>query len=138
MALDRLNARDLSRREVDEPCGLAVMDVSFISILKILPALPALLGPQADVVTLVKPQFEVGRSQVGRGGIVSDPALHRDVLSRVARAARDELGYAVLGACASPIAGAEGNREFFLHLRHAGRGLAAAALEAALRKAAQP
>ena len=138
VALEKLNARALSQREVPEPCGLAVMDVSFISVLKILPALPALLAPDADLVTLVKPQFEVGRSQVGRGGIVSDPALQLEALSRVARSARDELGYAVLGACASPITGAQGNREFFLHLRHGRPGLDLPGLDAALRRAVAP
>jgi 23S rRNA (cytidine1920-2'-O)/16S rRNA (cytidine1409-2'-O)-methyltransferase len=135
---ERVNARRLSERDVPEPCGLAVMDVSFISALKILPALRAVLAPLADVLVLVKPQFELGRAQVGRGGVVVSPALHLEALSTVALGARDGLGYAPLGACASPITGAEGNREFFLHLRHGATGLAQADLEAALRQAATP
>jgi 23S rRNA (cytidine1920-2'-O)/16S rRNA (cytidine1409-2'-O)-methyltransferase len=114
---ERTNARRLSGEDVPEGCALAVMDVSFISALKILPALRTVLGPAADVVVLVKPQFEVGRAQVGKGGLVKDPALHAQALEGVARGAQD-LGYGVLGACPSPLEGREGNREFFLHLRH--------------------
>ena len=84
---ERTNARTLSGADVPEPCPLAVMDVSFISVRKILPALLGILAPGADVVVLVKPQFEVGRREVGRGGIVKDPALHLRVLRDVARAA---------------------------------------------------
>ena len=116
LAREKVNARSLSSRDVPEPCELAVMDVSFISLLKILPALRGVLARGADVLALVKPQFEVGRGQEGRGGIVSDPALQLAALSRVACGAA-ELGYAVLEACASPITGARGNREFFLHMR---------------------
>ena len=133
-----VNARRLSRREVPEPCDLAVIDVSFISLLKILPALPDLLAATADVLALVKPQFELGRAHVGRGGVVASPALHLQALASVALAARERVGYATLGACASPIAGARGNREFFLHLRHGAAGLDEPALDAALREAARP
>ena len=115
-----VNARALSAEHVPEPCGLAVMDVSFISVLKILPALRDVLARPADAIVLVKPQFEVGRMQVGRGGVVREPALHRQALHGVATAAQDDCGYAVRGACASPITGTEGNREFFLHLDPAG------------------
>jgi 23S rRNA (cytidine1920-2'-O)/16S rRNA (cytidine1409-2'-O)-methyltransferase len=113
---DGVNARSLSSREVPEACTLATIDVSFISVLKILPAIKTVLEAMADVVCLVKPQFEVGRFRVGKGGIVSDPALHRQVLSDIAWSVQREQGFTVLDACASPIAGAEGNREFFLHL----------------------
>jgi 23S rRNA (cytidine1920-2'-O)/16S rRNA (cytidine1409-2'-O)-methyltransferase len=112
---DRTNARRLSPEVVPEPCALAVIDVSFISVRLILPALLRVLAPGAEVVVLVKPQFEVGRGQVGKGGVVRDPALHLAALVEVARSAQ-AAGYAVRAACASPIAGAEGNREFFLHL----------------------
>ena len=83
---------------------------------------------------LVKPQFEVGRLQVGRGGIVRDPELHLQALSDVAAFAQ-AAGYAVRGACASPVTGATGNREFFLHLVPGGEPLAADALASVLRKA---
>jgi 23S rRNA (cytidine1920-2'-O)/16S rRNA (cytidine1409-2'-O)-methyltransferase len=122
-SLEGLNARQLSVHEIPEPCQVATMDVSFISVLKLLPALRAVLAPEADVVVLVKPQFELTRRDVGRNGIVREAALHRRALEGVARSAQQTLGYAVLNACASPIAGAEGNREFFLHLRPQGASL---------------
>ena len=133
---DRANARDLSSREVREPCSLATMDVSFISVRKILPALRGVLTPAAELVVLVKPQFEVGRFQVGRGGIVRDPALHLQALRDVAFVAQ-ELGYAVRGSCPSCVPGAEGNREFFLHLVRDGTRLAADELDATLKKAVE-
>jgi 23S rRNA (cytidine1920-2'-O)/16S rRNA (cytidine1409-2'-O)-methyltransferase len=126
---DQVNARALSREHVPEPCGLATVDVAFISVLKVLPALRGVLAPGADAVVLVKPQFEVGRGQVGRGGLVTDPALHRRTLDAVAREAQP-LGYTVRGACPSPITGAEGNREFFLHLQEGGAPAAEAAIDA--------
>lgn len=112
---DRTNARALSPEVVPEPCRVAVMDVSFISARLILPALASVLAQGADVLVLVKPQFEAGRGEVGRGGIVRDPELRRKVVSEVAEAAQ-LLGFGLRGACASPVLGAEGNREFFLHL----------------------
>jgi 23S rRNA (cytidine1920-2'-O)/16S rRNA (cytidine1409-2'-O)-methyltransferase len=134
---ERTNARFLSPDVVAEPCRLATMDVSFISVRKILPALRTVLAPGAAVIVLVKPQFEVGRAQVGKGGIVRDPALHVQALEDVAREAQ-ALGYAVLGACPSPVTGAEGNREFFLHLRKDGPPLADAPLLDRLRAAVAP
>src|SRR5262249_31325867 len=134
VVLERLNARYMSAREVPEPCSLATMDVSFISVLKILPALRALLRADADAVVLVKPQFELGRIHVGRGGVVKEPSLHLQALRDVVWAAQREHGYVVCGGCISPITGGEGNREFFLHMRPQGTGLAAAALDALLEK----
>jgi 23S rRNA (cytidine1920-2'-O)/16S rRNA (cytidine1409-2'-O)-methyltransferase len=135
VVIDAVNARSMSSREVPEPCGIATMDVSFISVLKILPALRSVLAPGADAIVLVKPQFEVGRFRVGRGGIVSDPALHRQALRDVAWAAQHEMGYGLTGACPSPITGAEGNREFFLHLTRDGAPLPEARFEAMLSEA---
>jgi len=131
---DRTNARTLSPERVPEACSLAVMDVSFISVTKILGPLRSVLGPAADAVVLVKPQFEVGRLQVGRGGIVRDPQLHLQALAEVAAFAQ-AAGYGVRGACASPVTGATGNREFFLHLVLGGEPLAPDALQPLLRKA---
>jgi 23S rRNA (cytidine1920-2'-O)/16S rRNA (cytidine1409-2'-O)-methyltransferase len=131
---ERTNARRLSPELIPEPCSLAVMDVSFISVLKILPALRGVLAPGAELVVLVKPQFEVGREHVRRGGLVKDPALQRRALARVALSSR-ELGYAVCGACASALAGATGNREFFLHMRRSGAGLAPDEIEAMAERA---
>ena len=87
---------------------------------------------------LVKPQFEVGRRQVGRGGLVTDPALHLGALTAVAREAQDAFGYAVRSACPSPITGAEGNREFFLHLAPGAPPLAPPAFDAMMRAAVHP
>jgi 23S rRNA (cytidine1920-2'-O)/16S rRNA (cytidine1409-2'-O)-methyltransferase len=131
---DRTNARALSPALVPEPCGFAVMDVSFISVSKILEPLRGVLAPGATALVLVKPQFEVGRLQVGRGGVVRDPELHLQALVDVAAFAR-AAGYAVRGACASPVTGATGNREFFLHLVPGGEPLAADTLASVLRKA---
>lgn len=135
VVVDGVNARSLSVREVPDHCGIATLDVSFISVLKILPALRGLLAPEADALVLVKPQFEVGRFRVGRGGVVSDPALHVQAVRDVAWAAQHEQGYALKAVCSSPITGAEGNREFFLHLRPEGAVLPAATLEALVEKA---
>jgi 23S rRNA (cytidine1920-2'-O)/16S rRNA (cytidine1409-2'-O)-methyltransferase len=131
---DRVNARALSPEVVPEPCSLAVVDVSFISVRKILPALLSVLAPGAMAVVLVKPQFEVGRYQVGRGGLVKHKALHLQALREVATEAQ-RLGYAVRGACPSPLPGASGNREFFLRLEPGGGALPAPALDDLLGKA---
>jgi 23S rRNA (cytidine1920-2'-O)/16S rRNA (cytidine1409-2'-O)-methyltransferase len=131
---DRVNARALSPDVVGEPCSLAVVDVSFISARKILPALLSVLGPGAEALVLVKPQFEVGRFQVGRGGLVKDAALHLQALRDVAGEAQ-RLGYAVRGACPSAVPGAAGNREFFLRLEVGGERLAPETLEVGLGKA---
>jgi 23S rRNA (cytidine1920-2'-O)/16S rRNA (cytidine1409-2'-O)-methyltransferase len=138
VVLERTNARFLSPAQIPEACDLATMDVSFISVRKILPALAAVLTATADVVVLVKPQFEVGRAQVGRGGVVRDPVLHLQAVRDVAQAAQGAFGLVVRGACASPVTGAQGNREFFLHLGRGGAPLAADPLEAILRGAVRP
>jgi 23S rRNA (cytidine1920-2'-O)/16S rRNA (cytidine1409-2'-O)-methyltransferase len=132
---ERTNARRLSPEVVPEPCAVAVVDVSFISVRKVLPAVRSVLAPGADVIVLVKPQFEVGRAEVGRGGLVKDRRLHARALREVALAAQEEMGYGVLGACPSPITGAEGNREFFLHLRPLAPALGASALDALVERA---
>jgi 23S rRNA (cytidine1920-2'-O)/16S rRNA (cytidine1409-2'-O)-methyltransferase len=134
VALERTNARRLSAEQVPESCGFAAVDVSFISVLKILPALRPLLAADAQLAVLVKPQFELGRGRVGRGGVVRDAADHRAALERVARGAA-ALGYGVAGACASRLRGAEGNREFFLHLRRDGVALAPEAFSAMMARA---
>jgi 23S rRNA (cytidine1920-2'-O)/16S rRNA (cytidine1409-2'-O)-methyltransferase len=135
VVVDRVNARSLTALHVPEQCGIATADVSFISVRKVLSPLRAVLAPGADAVVLVKPQFEVGRGQVGRGGIVKDPGLHALALRTVADAAVADSGYAVRGACASPLAGTEGNREFFLHLRPGGDGMTGAELADAVERA---
>jgi 23S rRNA (cytidine1920-2'-O)/16S rRNA (cytidine1409-2'-O)-methyltransferase len=108
-----VNARYIEPATLGEPVDLAVCDVSFISVTLILPMLPPLLQPDGALVILVKPQFEVGRTQVGRGGIVRDPALHEAVCSKVEDAAR-MLGFRT-DLMESPLPGAEGNKEFLLY-----------------------
>jgi 23S rRNA (cytidine1920-2'-O)/16S rRNA (cytidine1409-2'-O)-methyltransferase len=120
VVLERLNARTLTADQLPEDARafeVATMDVSFISARQILPALVPLLLPAADVVVLVKPQFEAGRDEVGKGGLVHDAAVHARVIDEVAAAA-DALGLTRVAMTESPITGTEGNREFFLHLRH--------------------
>lgn len=113
---ERLNARELAFEHLGEPVDLAVCDVSFISATLILPAAAPLVRPEGDLVVLVKPQFEVGRGQVGKGGIVRDPELHRAACERV-RAAAKHLGFRT-ELMESPLLGAEGNKEFLLYARH--------------------
>ena len=116
--LEGVNARFLAGVALPFRPSLAVIDVSFISLALVLPPVIEALDPtvRRDVVALIKPQFEVGRGRVGRGGIVREPALHREVLLRMRDfAARQD--WAILGLTASPIEGADGNREFLVHLR---------------------
>ena len=112
-----VNARQLTAEDVPHTVTLATIDVAFISLRHILPALPPFLEPHADVVALVKPQFEAGRDEVGKGGLVTDPAVHDAVIVRVTEAAAD-LGMTRVDMVPSAITGATGNQEFFLHLRH--------------------
>lgn len=114
--IDRTNIRHMPPDRVPERCTLAVVDVSFISLRLVLPALPQLLVPGAPALVLVKPQFEVGRDKVGKGGIVRDDADRRQAIDDVAAAAQ-ALGFAVVGETTSPIKGGKGNVEFLLHLR---------------------
>jgi 23S rRNA (cytidine1920-2'-O)/16S rRNA (cytidine1409-2'-O)-methyltransferase len=115
VSMERTNARDITPTTLPEAVTLIVIDVAFISLRLVLgPTLHA-FGPRGGaIVALVKPQFEAGRF-AAKGGVVRDPAVHLDVLERVAATARD-LGFVIRGAIASPILGPEGNREFFLHL----------------------
>ena len=113
---EKVNARFLSREHVPEPAALAVMDLSFISARLVLPAVLALLAPGARIVVLVKPQFEAGRGEVGKGGVVRSEETRRRVLAEIEEFGRG-LGLAVQGAMPSPIAGAHGNREFLLGFR---------------------
>jgi 23S rRNA (cytidine1920-2'-O)/16S rRNA (cytidine1409-2'-O)-methyltransferase len=119
VTLERINARTLTPAMLPEDArlfDLVTMDVSFISLRHILPVVPGLLAADADVVALVKPQFEAGREEVGKGGIVRDDAVRARVVEEVAAVA-DRLGLARIAVVESPIAGMEGNREFLMHLR---------------------
>jgi 23S rRNA (cytidine1920-2'-O)/16S rRNA (cytidine1409-2'-O)-methyltransferase len=118
-ALERTNARSLTRAEVPEPVDAVVADVSFIPLELALPAALALTAPSAWLVALIKPQFEVGKNRVGKGGVVRDPALHQAVCDEIARWLADEQGWQVMGIVESPITGPKGNREFLIAARRA-------------------
>lgn len=124
VVMEKVNARHLTPAAFSPRPNLATVDISFISLEKVLPPVIACLEPSGEVVALVKPQFEVGRGRVGKGGVVRDPAQHREVLIRLARFALLS-GWHVLGVTASPLKGPKGNREFFLYLSQAGRTLPA-------------
>jgi|SRR5271170_2141440 23S rRNA (cytidine1920-2'-O)/16S rRNA (cytidine1409-2'-O)-methyltransferase len=112
------NARELAASDVKEPVDLVVADVSFISVRKILPGAIACAKPGAELLILIKPQFELGRGDVGKGGIVRDPELHQVAITSVRNAA-ESLGVVILGVAPSRLPGAEGNQEYFLHARKA-------------------
>jgi 23S rRNA (cytidine1920-2'-O)/16S rRNA (cytidine1409-2'-O)-methyltransferase len=113
VVLERLNARHISAKEVPEPADLVTCDASFIGLETVLPAPLALAKPQARLVALIKPQFEVGPKRVGKGGVVRDPALHQEVCARISAWVAAQ-GWRVLGIETSPLKGPEGNIEFLL------------------------
>ncbi|MDA5194031.1 TlyA family RNA methyltransferase [Govanella unica] len=118
IVLERTNARNLTSALVPEPVNYVVCDASFIGLETVLPAPLSLVAPGAHLVALIKPQFEVGKGRVGKGGVVRDPALHEEVCARI----RDWLGslpgWSVLGITESPITGPEGNIEFLIVAKH--------------------
>jgi 23S rRNA (cytidine1920-2'-O)/16S rRNA (cytidine1409-2'-O)-methyltransferase len=114
--LERTNIRDLTADTLGAAPSLAVIDASFISLDKVLPATLPLLAPGGEILALIKPQFEVGRGQVGKGGVVRDPAQHAEVVEKVRESAAS-LGCRVLGVVESPLLGPKGNREFLIHLQ---------------------
>jgi len=114
VVLEKTNARYLTLKQIGAVVRLVTMDVSFISSTLILPALPPLMERGADFLVLVKPQFEVGHKQVGKGGIVRDSRLHQEAVTRVSHKLL-ELGFGQLASAESVLAGASGNREYFLH-----------------------
>ncbi|HKW01306.1 MAG TPA: TlyA family RNA methyltransferase [Vicinamibacterales bacterium] len=116
--IERLNARHLRREDLPPDLStvdIATIDVSFISLRHILPAVGPIVAPGGHIVALVKPQFEAGRDEVGKGGVITDETIHARVVDEVTRAAR-EVGLERLGLEPSPVAGISGNREFFLLL----------------------
>ncbi|WP_046320126.1 TlyA family RNA methyltransferase [Mycobacterium sp. UM_Kg1] len=134
VVIERTNVRGLTPEIIGGPAELIVADLSFISLATVLPALVGCASPDADIVPMVKPQFEVGRQLVGSGGVVSDPALRADAVLSVARRA-GELGWGTVAVTASPLPGPSGNVEYFLHLRAATAQLTGEALQAAVHDA---
>jgi 23S rRNA (cytidine1920-2'-O)/16S rRNA (cytidine1409-2'-O)-methyltransferase len=112
-----VNARYLGRAEIAGPVDLSVCDASFIGLATLLPAPLALAAEHAALVTLIKPQFEAGPEAVGKGGVVRDPAVHREVCQGVATWVGAQPGWTVIGIVESPIQGPAGNREFLLYAR---------------------
>jgi 23S rRNA (cytidine1920-2'-O)/16S rRNA (cytidine1409-2'-O)-methyltransferase len=131
--IERCNARSLRREQLPYAPDLIVIDVSFISLAKLLPALLALAADRFDCLALIKPQFEVGRSDVGKGGVVRDSATRRRALVEVGSAAR-ELGMVVLGYASSGLPGPKGNRETFVWLAEPARDAPRVDLESAARE----
>jgi len=133
--IERTNVRDLTPEAIGGPVGLVVADLSFISLNTALPALTACSAPDADIVPMVKPQFEVGRDRVGAGGVVSDPELRAQAVLGVSRRAA-ALGWWTAAVTASPLPGPSGNVEYFLWLRaQPGGALEDCGLERAVRRA---
>jgi 23S rRNA (cytidine1920-2'-O)/16S rRNA (cytidine1409-2'-O)-methyltransferase len=114
VVLERTNARHLTAAEIPEPVDLVVCDASFISLMTVLPAPLGLTRPGAHLVALIKPQFEVGKGRVGKGGVVRDPELHREVCDTVSTWLGNLPEWSVIGIVESPILGPEGNREFVI------------------------
>jgi 23S rRNA (cytidine1920-2'-O)/16S rRNA (cytidine1409-2'-O)-methyltransferase len=132
---ERTNVRDLTADAIGGPVDVVVADLSFISLATVLPALTSCASDNADIVPMVKPQFEVGKDRVGAGGVVSDPQLRADAVLAVARRAA-ELQWQTVGVTASPLPGPSGNVEYFLHLRaRTDRPLRGARLEQAIHQA---
>ena len=113
---EKTNIRLFDGRGLEDEIGIAAVDTSFISLKLVIPRVADLVREGASILALIKPQFEVGRGQVGKKGVVRDPALHRKVVEEIAGFCR-ERHLQVLGTCESPLPGPSGNREFFIHLR---------------------
>ena len=113
-SMEKTNIRDVTRAQVREPISLIVCDTSFIGLRTALPAALALAAPGANLVALIKQQFEVGKGRVGKGGIVREPELHREVCDTISAWLAEQKGWRVLGVTESPITGADGNKEFLI------------------------
>jgi 23S rRNA (cytidine1920-2'-O)/16S rRNA (cytidine1409-2'-O)-methyltransferase len=128
--IERRNARALQPADLPYAPGLIVMDVSFISLTKVLPAVLACAATRFDCLAMIKPQFEVGRERVGKGGVVRDPAARHEALMSVGRCVLD-LGASVMGYASSGLPGPKGNLETFVWVADAGRGGSVTDLDAA-------
>ena len=118
VSMEKTNIRDITRAEIPDPIDQIVCDASFIGLRTALPAALALAAPGAHLAALIKPQFEVGKGRVGKGGIVRDPALHDEVRATISTWLAEQPGWTVLGTTDSPIEGAEGNKEFLIGGQH--------------------
>ena len=114
ISMEKTNIRNVTDKEVPEPIDLIVCDASFIGLRIALPAALLLAAPGAHLVALIKPQFEVGKGRVGKGGIVREPALHEEVCATISDWLAAQSGWQVIGITESPIEGAEGNKEFLI------------------------
>jgi 23S rRNA (cytidine1920-2'-O)/16S rRNA (cytidine1409-2'-O)-methyltransferase len=120
VVLEKTNARNLTAEQVPEPVDLVVCDASFIGLETVLPGPLALAKKTATLVALIKPQFEVGKDQVGKKGVVRDPALHKQVCDRIEAWIKSLPGWRVLGITESPITGPQGNKEFLIAAQRSG------------------
>jgi len=112
--LERTNARYITAEQISDPIDLIVCDASFIGLQTVLPAALSLAAPGAHLIALIKPQFEVGKGRVGKGGVVREPELHREVCEKIQNWLESLAGWTVMGVTESPIKGPEGNREFLI------------------------
>ncbi len=119
VVMERTNARTLDAAAIPDPIGAVVCDASFIGLRTVLPAALSLVGPDAWLIALIKPQFEVGKDRVGKKGVVRDPALHEEVCATISGWLAEQPGWAVVGIEKSPITGPEGNVEFLIGGRRA-------------------
>ncbi len=130
---EKTNLRYLKPEDISKKASLSVIDVSFISVAKVLPAVKSCLDERKEVVVLVKPHFEIGKGEVGKGGIVKDPESHRSVLLEIAKKITDE-GFSIKALTFSPLLGAKGNIEFLLYMDERGPGLSGKDVEDAIEK----
>lgn len=115
VVMENTNARYLTEEDIPEKAHFCSIDTSFISLTNILPPLRPLMKPGGHIVSLIKPQFEAGKEQVGKGGVVRDPAVHAEVIEKIRRFGTEELGFRWLELCTSPITGPAGNVEFLAY-----------------------
>jgi 23S rRNA (cytidine1920-2'-O)/16S rRNA (cytidine1409-2'-O)-methyltransferase len=137
VVMERVNARNLDSAAFSLRFDVATIDVSFISLTRILPAVSRIVTDDAECITLIKPQFEVGKGEVGSGGIVTDPAKHKRVLREI-RDAAFQAELEAVGLIASPILGAEGNREFLMHLKRTSTDPRACAIDEQIDSLTRP
>ena len=115
--MEKTNIRHVSRDHFEKIPDLATVDVSFISLKIVIPKLKQLILHKGEIIALIKPQFEAGPEKVGKGGIIRDPAIHRDIISGLKEFFTSKCGLECLGVTESPVTGAKGNREFLIHLK---------------------